>query len=104
MKNYIVILLLQAATVMAWGQNDSYILKREIFKPTLSSINISPDGNILLAGYQDGSFRLLDPDNFEEKLLVEDAHTKAVNAMDMPPKMDFVLTAGHNTIKLWDLN
>ena len=23
--------------------------------------------------------------------------------MDMPPKMDFILSAGHNTIKLWDL-
>ena len=23
--------------------------------------------------------------------------------MDMPPKMDFVLSAGHNSIKLWDM-
>ncbi len=57
-----------------------------------------------MAGYHDGSFRLLDPETFEMRLEVEGAHTKAVNAMDMPSKMDFVLTAGHNSIKLWDMN
>lgn len=89
-----------------WGLDtppDSYILKRELFNPSLSSINLSPDGKILLAGFQDGSFRLLDPVTFEARLEVSGAHYKAVNAMDMPPKMDFVLTAGHNTIRLWDL-
>jgi WD40 repeat protein len=50
----------------------------------------------------DGSFRLLDPATFEEVLAVEDAHTKAITALDMPPKMDFILTAGANTMKLWD--
>ena len=84
------------------AQDESYILKRELYKTSLTSINISPDGSLLLAGYQDGSFRLLDPESFETKLEVPNAHYKAVNAMDMPPKMDFILSAGHNTIKLWD--
>ena len=87
---------------MVYGQYDSYILKREIFKTSLTSINISPDGSLLLAGFHDGSFRLLDPESFEVKLEVENAHFKAVNAMDMPPGMDFILTAGHSSIKLWD--
>jgi len=86
----------------ARAQDASYILKRQEFKVALTSINISPDGLFLLAGFDDGSFRLLDPDSFESKLVVEDAHHRAVNAMDMPPKMDFIMTAGHNRIKLWD--
>ena len=86
----------------SWAQEGSYILKRQIFKMPLTSINISPDGLFLLAGFDDGSFRLLDPDSFVAKLEVEGAHNKAVNAMDMPPKMDFILTAGANQIKLWD--
>ncbi|MEN8231015.1 MAG: WD40 repeat domain-containing protein [Bacteroidota bacterium] len=102
MKASILILLL-STTLLVWSQDDSYILKREVYKTNLTSINLSPDGNLLLAGYQDGSFRLLDPETFESKLEVENAHIKAVNAMDMPPKMDFILTAGHNTIRLWDL-
>lgn len=86
----------------AWAQEDSYILKRQQFKVPLTSINISPNGLFLLSGFNDGTFRLLDPDSFEVKLEVSGAHHKAVNAIDMPPKMDFILTAGHNSIKLWD--
>ena len=86
----------------ARAQDGSHIMKRQIFEVPLTSINISPDGLFLLAGFDDGSFRLLDPDTYEVKLEVEGAHYKAVNAMDMPPKMDFILTAGGNQIKLWD--
>ena len=99
----IVSLSLMLGTIStARAQEDSYILKRQLFKLPLTSINISPDGLFLLSGFEDGSFRLLDPDSFEVKLEVLDAHYKAVNAMDMSPKMDFILTAGHNSIKLWD--
>jgi WD40 repeat protein len=99
----IVTLSLMLGTIStAWAQEDSYILKRQLFKVPLTSINISPDGLFLLSGFEDGSFRLLDPDSFEVKLEVLGAHYKAVNAMDMSPKMDFILSAGHNSIKLWD--
>ena len=99
----IVVLSLMLGTIStAWAQEDSYILKRQLFKVPLTSINISPDGLFLLSGFEDGSYRLLDPDSFEVKLEVLGAHYKAVNAMDMSPKMDFILTAGHNSIKLWD--
>ena len=82
----------------------SYIIKRELFRTTLSCLHISPDGSLLLAGFQDGSFALLDPSTFQPILEVSRAHLKAVNAMDMPPGMDFVLTAGGNSIFLWDLS
>jgi len=97
--------------VLAWGlstlaiaQEGSYILKRQIFSVPLSSINFSPDGSLLLAGFTDGSFRIMNPDSFVPGLEVDNAHYKAVNAIDMPPKMDLILTAGHNAIKIWDRN
>jgi WD40 repeat protein len=67
-------------------------------------VNTSPDGSALLCGFNDGSFRVFDIESFEVKLEVEKAHLKAINAMDMPMTMDFILTAGKNSIKLWDLN
>ncbi len=96
-------LLLMAMLAGLSAQEDSYILKRQVFKSNLTSINISPDGTLLLAGFQDGSFRLMEPESFQVKLEVKEAHYKAVNAMDMPPKMDFIMTAGHNAIRLWDM-
>ncbi len=96
------LLLILCNLSTAWAQDASYLLKRQLFKVPLTSINISPDGLFLLAGFDDGSFRLLDPISFEQSLEVEGAHYKAVNAIDMSPKMDFILTAGHSSIKLWD--
>ncbi len=99
---FIILALLSAFPGNTCAQDASYILKRQLYKEAPTSINISPDGLFLLAGFNNGSFLLLDPDNFELKLEVAGAHHKAVNAIDMPPKMDFILTAGHNSIKLWD--
>ena len=98
----LVYFLFLSYTSVSWAQEGSFILNRKIYKVPLSSINISPDGLLLLAGFDDGSFRLLDPDGFEPLVEVEQAHIKAVNAMDMPPKMDYILTAGHNRLKVWD--
>ena len=103
MKNPILIsVLLFSLAVQGYAQPGSYILKREIYKPPPSSINLSPDGKLLLAGFADGSFRVLDPETFQVSVVVEGAHPKAITAMDMPPKMDFILTAGGKQIKVWD--
>jgi WD40 repeat protein len=100
-----------ALAVLAWGlatlssaQEGSYILKRQIFKVPLSSINFSPDASLLLAGFTDGTFRIMDPETFFVTLEVPNAHYKAVNAMDMSPDMESILSAGHSSIKLWDRN
>lgn len=84
------------------AQDDDYVLKRELYEVQLTSIHLSPDGKLLLAGFDDGSFRLLDPDSYAVSLEVEGAHHKAIHAMDMGPQMDYILTAGANSIKLWD--
>ena len=84
------------------AQDEDYVLKRELFEVRLTSIQLSPDGRLLLAGFDDGSFCLLDPDTYALSLKVDGAHHKAIHAMDMGPEMDFILTAGANRIKLWD--
>jgi len=86
----------------SYAQDDNFIQKRQEFEVPLSSIKFSPDGSLLLAGFENGSFRLLDPESFSVFLEKEGAHPKAVNAMDMPPEMDLILSAGANMIKLWD--
>lgn len=101
-RNIVLTVLALGLSTLALAQEGSYILKRQIFPVPLSSINFSPDGSLLLAGFSDGSFKIMDPDTFVPGLEVDNAHYKAVNAIDMPPKMDFILTAGHNAIKLWD--
>jgi WD40 repeat protein len=86
----------------ASGGDIPYLIQREFFREGPSCIRFSPDGKILLAGFIDGSFRLIDPETLEVTLEVEGAHDKPVMAMDMPPKMDFILSAGGKMIKLWN--
>ncbi len=102
-KPFISVFCLLLIPALSRCQEGTYILKREVFKTKLTSINISPDSKLLMTGFNDGSFRLLDPDTFETLLEVKEAHFKSVNAMDMPPKMDYILSAGHTTINMWDM-
>lgn len=101
MKRVLVISILCAGSLFT-GVAQEYVANRKVFKEGPSSVNISPDGKLLLTGFGDGSFRILDPVTFQVLLEVEDAHNKAVTAMDMPPKMDFILTAGGKDIKIWN--
>ena len=89
-----------ALTIRA--QDAPYLLKQEFYKVALSSVKFSPDASRLLTGSSDGSWRIMDPETFRVLLEVPGAHFKAVNAMDMSPKMDMILSAGQNSIKLWD--
>jgi len=100
-RSFLLIAILSCISLAGIAQHNSYILKREKPNPGLSSLNFSPDGKLLLAGYADGSFRVLDPESFSTLLEVKEAHTKPVTAMDMPPKMDFIMTAGSKQIKVW---
>ena len=94
--------LVWGLSIQASAQDGTYVLHREIFKVPPSSIQFSPDGSLLLAGFTDGSFRIMDPETYLPALEVAGAHYKAVHAMDMTPDMETLLSAGHSSIKLWD--
>lgn len=96
------IVILMTSSSVGISQLPTYIIQSEVFKPGISSIKFSPDGSLLLTGYTDGSFRVLHPSTFQSSLEVKGAHAKPVTAMDMPPKMDFIMTAGGKQIKIWD--
>ena len=85
------------------AQDASYILKSQSFKEAPSAINLSPDASLLLAGFTDGTLRILDPESFVVSLELKIAHFKELKAIDMSPRMEMILSAGHNTIHLWDL-
>lgn len=100
-KNLLLVAALFCTSLAATSQLPDYIKLRQAFNPEITSINFSPDGTLLLTGYADGSFRVLDPSTFEVSLELKEVHQKAVTGMDMPPKMDFFMTAGGNQIKIW---
>lgn len=100
-RNILMVAALLCTSLTAISQEADYIDLRKDFDPEIISINFSPDGTLLLTGYADGSFRVLDPATFEVLLEIEEAHQKAVTGMDMPPKMDLLMTAGGNQIKIW---
>jgi len=101
-RSLLLIIALMAALPSLVSQEPTYILQRKAFKQGIISISFSPDGKMLLAGFVDGSFRILDPESFQSTLEVQEAHPKPVTALRMTPKMDFIVTAGANTIKRWD--
>jgi len=98
---YTLWIVLVSATVLP-GQENTYLVQEKSYKTPLSFIGFSPDGTLLLAGFDDGSFQLLHPEKLEVLLEVDQAHPKAVNGIVMPPNMDFILTAGQNILKVWD--
>ncbi|TFH26915.1 MAG: hypothetical protein E4H10_05565, partial [Bacteroidia bacterium] len=67
-RNIVLAVIALGLSTLAGAQEESYILRRQIFDVALSSINFSPDGSLLLAGFTDGSFRIMDPDSFEPSL------------------------------------
>jgi WD40 repeat protein len=84
-----------------YGQKDNYLLQKESFREPVTALNVSSDGHQLLAGFQDGSFSILEINSLDEILKVENAHLKAVYAIEMAPKKKYILTAGFNTISIW---
>ena len=99
-----VVLIWLSTSLGSPAQESVYILTQKEFELGRSSMNFSPDGKALLAGFSDGSLRVLDPASLETSLEVTGAHQKAVVALDMPPKMDFIMSAGGNMIKVWNLS
>jgi WD40 repeat protein len=85
------------------SQSDPYLLKDfKKFNSELLSIKYTPDGKSILAGFNDGSARMISLETQEVFLSVKD-HWKGVVAVDIDPKSKFFITAGDNTIKVWNM-
>lgn len=100
-KKSILLIFYILSAASGYGQSRDYVLIREKFDHPVTTINISPDGTKLLTGFEDGSFSILDAETLEVLTHVEGAHSKAIYALEYDPKMKFILSAGHHSIKIW---
>ena len=66
----------------------------------VNCVSFSPDGKKIIAGYADGSARIIDPESEKVEVTIKD-HWKGVMAVEMDPKGKYFMTAGDNTIKIW---
>ena len=104
MKSIILPLIFIGSTIMnSYSQTDPYLIKDiKKLNSEVLSLTYSPDGSKLLAGFNDGSIRLLNIEN-DAVLLTKKDHWKGVVAVDMDPKGRFFITAGDNTIKVYTI-
>ncbi len=101
MENILLLPALLLTTSTLFAQPDPYLLKN--FKKANSPaicVSFSPDGNSLLAGYNDGNARIITINNgsFSEAF---GGHWKGVKAVEMSAGGKFIITAGDNTLKCW---
>jgi WD40 repeat protein len=101
MKKLLFILSILYGFSLLFAQKDPYLLRNfnKVNSPVLS-VSYSPDGVFLLAGYNDGSGRLIriENENYESTYT---GHWKGIQAIEMASSGKFVMTAGDNTIKIW---
>lgn len=85
------------------AQTDDYVLQTVTFKTPVTAVQVSPDGKLILAGFEDGTLRVLNAENLEEQLVVEQAGPAAIYDIEMSPKMDVIFLASGSRILLFDI-
>ncbi|MEX0981489.1 MAG: WD40 repeat domain-containing protein [Bacteroidales bacterium] len=91
-----------SAFVSAGAQNIDYIVHSIEYKTPVTAVNVSPDSRWILAGFEDGTLRVLKVNTYEEVLVVENAGTAAIYDIEMSPKMDVIFLATGNRVMLYD--
>jgi WD40 repeat protein len=103
MKTTLSILTLVLTSTILFAQPDPYLLKdfKRVNSPAVC-VSYSPDGQSLIVGYNDGNARII---NIAEGSFSDafGGHWKGVKAVAMTPDGKFVITAGDNTLKRWNL-
>ncbi len=102
MRKLLLILFATLITATAATQPADYIVQSIDFKTPVTAVQVSPDGKLILAGFEDGTLRVLNAENLEEQLVVEQAGSAAIYDIEMSPKMDVIFLASGNRILLYD--
>lgn len=84
------------------AQSVDYITHSIDYKTPVTAVSVSPDSLWILAGFEDGTLRILNVDTYEEVLVVENAGTAAIYDIEMSPKMDVIFLATGNRVMLYD--
>ena len=100
MKTTCLLLCFFAFNISLFAQKDPYLLQSIKKGDEVNCVAFSPDGLKIIAGYSDGSARIIDVATEKVDLEVK-GHWKAVNVVAFDPKGRYFMTAGDNTIKIW---
>ncbi len=84
------------------AQTTDYVMQSVNFKTPVTSVQVSPDGSLILAGFEDGMLRVLDAHHLEKQLETEQAGPAAIYDIEMNPKMDLIFLASGSSIWLYD--
>lgn len=84
------------------AQVSDYIVRETNFKTPVTSIQVSPDGKLIIAGFEDGTLRLLDIETLEEQLTIEHAGPGAIYDIELSPEMDVIFIASGSRIVLYE--
>lgn len=87
---------------MLAAQSDDYVLHSATFKTPVTSVQVSPDGRLILAGSEDGNLLVLDAKDLEMQMEIKQAGPAAIYDIEMSPKMDVVFIASGSSIVLFD--
>ncbi|MFZ5940306.1 MAG: WD40 repeat domain-containing protein [Bacteroidota bacterium] len=101
MSGLLYALLLPFLMLTLPSQDEPYLERELKMNAPLTSVAVSPDGSLVLFGMNEGSFGMISDSTGAIVFLNKEAFTKAVNALSFSPRMDFILAAGANQIKLY---
>jgi WD40 repeat protein len=89
-------------SITATAQPVDYIVRSIDYKTPVTAVALSPDSRWILAGFEDGTLRLLSVATGEELHTFEGAAGAAIYDIEMSPKMDVIFLAAGNRIILYD--
>lgn len=101
MKKTFILFITFSAFSGLTAQKDPYLLRTfsKVNSPVLA-VSYTPDGLNLLAGYNDGTGKMIRIEN-ESYTSTFTGHWKGIQAIEMSNTGKFVMTAGDNTVKIW---
>jgi len=84
------------------AQDDPYLKKNIKTGEEVNTIEYTADGNNIIAGYHEGTVEMFGIES-EKSILSFKEHWKGVMDIAADPKNKFFVTAGDNTIKVWNM-
>ena len=99
MKQFFIGLFIFSSTLI-FAQKDPYLIKNINTPEEVNAICYLPDGKKILAGFIDGSAKIIDLESNKTEVKVE-GHWKGILAVDYDPKGKYFITAGDNRILVW---
>jgi WD40 repeat protein len=99
-KRILILVMLGLALLNVSGQISDYILYEKDYGVPVTSLEVSPDGKMLLVGDQIGDLNILDAVSYKELAMFESVTGSAILDIEITPKQDVIFLASGNLINL----